>query len=129
MRVGFARDEVCSGSFRRAASRESRDRKIKASPEKVYRAAFSNEARSELLEYPVRLNQDAPKPIGVLSIVGCVFVILGKTNRLGDFIWFGVNLNFYAQRPQSVRQLAVEVGNRTGLQSKGPADAVASANE
>src|SRR4029077_12316565 len=50
VRIGFSRDGISARSFRRPATRESGNCKVKASPEEMHRTGLSYKTRPELVE-------------------------------------------------------------------------------
>src|SRR5262245_24466759 len=116
VRVSLAGDGVSSRPLRCSPSGETRDRKIKAPPKEMYRTAFTHKTRCELLKHPITLNQYPPKPVGSITIVGGMFMVLGKGNRIGHLIWFCLDLYFYCQSPQRLHHLSVEVSHGTRRQ-------------
>src|SRR6202044_3180467 len=76
VRVGLAGDRVGAFARRSGAAGEARDREIEAAPEEMYGADFSNEARGELLEDLVGLDEDAPEAVRGVGVVGGVLGVL-----------------------------------------------------
>ena len=70
---------------------ETGDRKIKAAPEKMHRAAFAAEAGTELLEHAIALHKNAPEAIRVFGVVGLMLFIVIERDRILDLVWRGVD--------------------------------------
>src|SRR5687768_4189289 len=100
----------------RSASREAGDGEVGRTPEKVYRAAFADEARAESGEDALALHEDAPEPVGVLGVVRTVNFILIERNRVGNFIGIAVDRHRQAEPLQLVHQPRVEPGDGPRLQ-------------
>src|SRR5271169_6848985 len=69
VRIRFPRDRVRPGPFRRPPSREARGRQIKAPPEKMHWAGFSNEPCTKFFEHCSAAHKNAPEAIDVFGIV------------------------------------------------------------
>src|SRR5580700_3624566 len=107
MRIGFARHCIRPRPLRCATSRKPRHREIEAAPEKVNRAALSNETTAELLEYGINGHQDTPESVRILRIVRFVNAILGKWDWVCHFIRRGMDLYVQAERMQRAHDIVV----------------------
>jgi len=89
---GIGQMRHATGMLWRGAARKAGDRKIKASPEKVDRAAFAGKAAAKDLKYALRLQQGAPKGAGRSSVIGPRRLIIVKSDWIsylaGDWIHF-----------------------------------------
>src|ERR1700694_4246097 len=91
LRVRFARDLIgqmrnSARMRRRGPSRKTRDREIKAPPEKMDRATLAAKARTEFFEHAIALRQHVPETIGVFWIIGPMLVVLLKRDRTLNFV-------------------------------------------
>src|SRR5580700_154953 len=109
MRIGFARHCIRPRPLRCATSRKPRNREIEAAPEKVNRAALSNETTAELLEYGVDGYQDAPESVRIFRIVRFVDAILGKRDWVRHLIRRGMDLYVQAERVERAHDIIVEI--------------------
>src|SRR5215831_18522471 len=111
VRISLSRDRVSSRTLRRSPSGKACDRKIKASPKEMHRAASTNESGSELFEYPVTLKQDSPEAVRSLGIIGCMLVVISEGNRISNLIRLCMDLDLYCESPQRFHQLTVNVSH------------------
>src|SRR5215467_11022310 len=84
---------------------------IKASPEEMHGTAFTTKPGSELLEHPVALDKNSPKPVGVFTIVRAVFFILIECDHVLNLVRRGVDGHRQVQFSQCFHDLLVEFGN------------------
>src|SRR3984957_1231368 len=61
MRIRFPRNRIRSRPLRCASPRKARRRQVKAAPEKVHRAGFSDEPRAKLFEHGLAAYQNPPE--------------------------------------------------------------------
>src|SRR6476469_588602 len=94
---------------RRSPSGKSRDREVKASPEKMHRAAFADESRAKLLEDPIGLQENAPEAVRVLGIIRGMFPIQWKRSPVFDFVRRSRDFHLQVQVTQSTYQALVEL--------------------
>src|SRR4029077_18407201 len=85
VRVCFAGDDVGAGPLGGAAAGKTGYGKVKAAPEKMHRAALTNEARPKLVEDAVHGDKDLPEAADVLGIVRGVNAVLIEGYRVGNF--------------------------------------------
>src|SRR3974377_372329 len=82
MGIRLGSDSVSARSRRRRAPAKPRRSQIKASPEKMYRAGFSDKPCPKLFEHSVAPREDSPESRHGLRIVRCVNVIFLEGNRI-----------------------------------------------
>src|SRR5260370_13085471 len=81
MRISFASDGVrevrhAARMRRRLPAGKARHGEIKATPEKMHRARFAEEASAEMGKHVVGREQHAPEAVGVVAVVGGVGEVL-----------------------------------------------------
>ena len=74
----------------------------------MHRAVLSDEAGAKLLENPVSLRKDPPKPIGIFEIIRAVSFILVEAGGVSNFVGFRVNLYVQVELSQLLHQARVE---------------------
>lgn len=111
MGIRVAGDFVVAGAFGRAAARKARDGMVKASPEKMHRAAFADKAAAKFLEDGVHGEKNAPEAARVGGIVARVRDVLVEPDGVGDFHGHGPNFYVDTDGSEDVHRLAVEPGD------------------
>src|ERR1041384_1235892 len=129
VRIRLAGDRIGAGALGSATAGEASDCEIEASPEKMDRAAFADEAGPELLEDAVNLNEYAPEAIRVFGVVRAVLFVLGEGNRLDNFIRLRVNVHHDLEGLQRVHHIRVKVRDRARLKCERLRRAVIRVNE
>ena len=111
-----------------APAGKARHREIGAAPEVMHRAAFAREARPELIENALRLQQRAPVSIGVLGIVRAVRFIPVERNRVGQLVGHRANGHRHLERLQGFHEPPVERRHRLRLERQARLTSVAHLN-
>src|SRR4051812_23618519 len=75
-----------AGMSWRASAREARHREIEAAPEKMYRAGLAQKAGAKFLEHAICTKQDLEKAADRIRIVGGMFDVLRKPDRIRQFV-------------------------------------------
>src|ERR671919_276064 len=99
----------------RRPSGKARDRQIEAAPEEMHRTALATKARSELLEHPIALHQNAPESIGVFPIVRAVLVVFIERDRVLNLVRQLVNRYRQVKFVESLHHSPVKIGNEPRL--------------
>src|SRR4029077_19928276 len=107
-----------AGMLRRSASGKTSDGEVGGAPEKMHRAAFTDEAGAKRVENPVGLHQDPPKPICIFEIIGAVSFVLVEADGIGDFVGFRVNLYLQVELGHLLHQARVESRYRLWFERK-----------
>src|SRR5207248_11179921 len=89
---------------------------IETAPEKMHRAAFATKLRSKFSEHQIALQKHAPKSICIFGVVGAVFLVTLKTNRVHNLIWRGVDFHGDAQLVQRFHHCSVKLCHGLGLE-------------
>jgi hypothetical protein len=110
---------------RRGPAGEARQSEVEAAPEEMHRAHFADEAGTERLQHMRGLKQRAPEPIGRVRVVGRMHGVLLKGDRIGKLARHRPDRYVQSQRVEPTHQLAVEIGDRHGLEREVGARAVA----
>src|SRR5215469_1818707 len=97
---------------RRGSAGKTRDRQIKATPEKVHRTAFAAKARSKLLKHAIALDEDTPKPICVFAVVRAMLFILIEGDRVFDLVRHGVDGHRQLKIAQCLHYRPIKLDNR-----------------
>jgi hypothetical protein len=105
-----------SGMRRRGPSGETRDREVKAAPEKMDRTAFSAETGPKFLENAVGLKKHAPKPVRVRGIVTPMLLVAIERHRIFNLVWHHIDLHRQLQRVQRFHHRRIKPGHRLRLQ-------------
>src|ERR1700728_3601789 len=92
VRVRLPRHSIGAFAGRSGPARESRHRKVEASPEEVNRADLTNKARRKFLKDFIRVHQHSPELMRRVRIIGRVFGIFGEGNRVRKFYRNRVNV-------------------------------------
>src|SRR5471030_1632004 len=92
------------------------------------RAAFADELCAKLFHRFGSGNQDSPKSIRVLGVVRAVGEILVERNGAGNFLRLEIDLRRDSERSQTLRDAAVETGNRLRYEGPGGPGALAGVN-
>src|SRR5207237_6310756 len=120
LRVGFTSDRVrqmrySARMWRRRTAGKPGYSQIETAPEKMHRAAFAAKVRSKFFEHPLALQKHAPKSICVFGIIGSVFLITLKRNRIHDLVWCGVDFDSDAKLAQCFHDGAIKRCHALGL--------------
>src|ERR1700719_561502 len=75
----------------------------------MHRAALSNESAPKFFENGVDGYQDAPELVRELRVVRFVGVILGKRDRIRNFVRRGMDLYVQSERVKRAHNIAVEI--------------------
>src|SRR5262247_1518259 len=87
---------------------ETGDGQIGSAPEKMYRAALTDEARAKLFEDSICLDQDSPEPVRVVRIVCRVRFVLVKPDGIDNFVGILVDLHVQLKFLHLFRQAFVK---------------------
>src|SRR5262249_52349444 len=87
-----------------------------ASPEKVNRAAFADEPRTELLHHAISLGEGEPEAVRLFAVVSRVFGILFEWDRVFGFDRLGQNADLDTERSQRRHEFAIKISH--GLRAK-----------
>src|ERR1700730_6940265 len=115
VRIGF--NHYKSGAVWYAKVRRGRttgkagDGQIKGSPEKMYWARFAYESRTKLRKHSTDLHQNAPKPLRVFGIIGCVFLIVLKWGSIWHFDRRGPDGYRHPKRSQGGHRFLIKVSH------------------
>src|SRR6185312_830719 len=111
-------------------ARISRGRQIEGTPVKADGARLPDEARPEVAEHALGVEQDAPEARDPLAIVDAVDAVLAKWNRLAhDLDRLVPNRNAHADRRERVHELRVEIGDRAIAERQLPSHARVGADD
>src|SRR5437763_10672233 len=102
--------------LRSLPSRKPRHRKIKTTPEKMDRAAFSAESRPEFLKDAVRLDQNTPKSVRIFGVISPMLLVLLEWNRIHDFVRRGVDFYRQIQLVQRAHRRLVKIRDGARLE-------------
>src|SRR5437660_3284948 len=80
-------------------------------------AALAEKRRTELLQNPIRLNENPLKPFDVLFFVRSVMSILVMRRHIVKLRWSFVDLHLDSKRSQRGHVLGVEIRHRARVQS------------
>src|SRR5208283_2864391 len=109
VRVSLASNGIGSGPLRSPPAGETGDRKIESSPEEMCGTDLSQKPGAEFLEYLIGPNQDAPKFVDGVRIIGGVHMVLFKWDGIGDFGGLRPNPAGDAEFGQGCDELCVEL--------------------
>src|SRR2546421_6742956 len=118
MGIGLTRNTVCALAFRSTPSGETRQSKIKTSPEEMHWTGLPDKARPEFLQNLIRRKQDAPEAVRIFRIVGSVDTIFIKRNRVGNLHRHLPDFHLDSRGAQRVNEFAIKTGYGLGTQWK-----------
>ena len=116
VRIGLPSHAVRPRTLGGTPPREPRHREVEAAPEEVHRTAFPEKRCAKPPEHVIRLDQDAPVPIGILRIVRCVRFIGREADRLLHLDRNGPELYVHVQFLECGEIRPVEFRHRLGAQ-------------
>src|SRR5882762_3975505 len=117
VRVRLTRDAIRTGPLRRASSGEASDRKVKASPEKMYRTGFALKSCAELLECLIDPYENPPEFMRSFRVICRVNIVLLERRRIGYLARPRRYLHTYAQLAQGRHKFLVKIRNALRLHS------------
>lgn len=79
-------------------------------------AAFAEKARAKFFEDPVGADQDAPKTLDVLRVIGRVMPILIEGSLVVEFVRRTVDAYVDSGRVQARHVFGIEVGDGAGVE-------------
>src|SRR5207237_10598290 len=80
-------------------------------------AARADKGRTELLQNPIRLNENTPEPFDVVFLVRRVMLILVKGRHIVKLRWSFVDPDLEPKRSQRGHVLGIEIRHRARVQS------------
>src|ERR1700687_705333 len=117
-----------AGMARRAPAGKTRHGEIEAAPEEMYRARLAEEAGAESLEHPIGIEQHLKKAPHRGRIIGCMPVVLRKSDRLRQFVRHLVDHEVNAELGECGHDRRIKTRDRLSGQRKLPRGAVAGRN-
>src|SRR5581483_6964017 len=116
MGVGLAGNSIGVGSLRGAASGESRNRQVEASPEKVDRTDFPEKAGAEFLKDFLDGHERTPEVGDGDRVVRGVLVVCIEGDGVWHFHRYMPDLDMDSERIERRKKLAIKVSHRARRQ-------------
>src|SRR4029078_7477003 len=99
------------GERRGLAPRETRHCEVEAPPEKMHRAAFSDETSAGLEEHAFGLEENAPVALGIIMVVRAVDMILAEGDCIRNLVRHLINADIKPKLSERTHHLCVKIGH------------------
>ena len=106
-----------SGMLRRTASRKTSAGQVEGAPEKVRRTTLADKTAAELLQYAIRLGENAPAPLRRVRVIrGMHAIVRKRSDVVGDLHWSRKNLRRDIEGAERRHVVAIEISDGARLE-------------